>query len=101
MNKSKRPAQQSASKIIEPPAFPTRGNNIFERIGAARCELEADARARYGFSYIQIDGRDVAAFAPVMARLAPGGRTPSPPDPLSRTRERGSPRDTARFDEPR
>jgi probable F420-dependent oxidoreductase len=37
-------------------------------------QIEA-ARERYGFSYIQIDGRDVGAFAPVMARLAPEGHT--------------------------
>jgi probable F420-dependent oxidoreductase len=32
-------------------------------------QLEA-ARERWGFSYIQVEGRDIEAFAPVMARLA-------------------------------
>ena len=27
------------------------------------------AREQYGFSYIQVDGRDVDAFAPIMGRL--------------------------------
>ena len=35
MNERKRPVPQSASEIIRPPAFPTPGNNIFERIGTA------------------------------------------------------------------
>src|SRR3569833_2927080 len=35
MNKKKRSAQQNACEIIEPPAFPTPGNNIFERVGTA------------------------------------------------------------------
>jgi hypothetical protein len=32
-------------------------------------QIEA-ARERWGFSYIQVDGRDVEAFAPIMERLA-------------------------------
>jgi len=35
MNERKLPLPQSASEIVRPPAFPTSGNQIFERIGTA------------------------------------------------------------------
>jgi probable F420-dependent oxidoreductase len=39
-------------------------------VGEIVAQLEA-ARERWGFSYVQVDGRDVDAFAPVLERLAP------------------------------
>jgi len=39
-------------------------------------QLEA-SRERWGFSYIQVDGRDIDAFAPVLERLAGRQVTPA------------------------